>query len=457
MSILNILEQVANDPSKNNKIAILTANKDNATLQTVCRLAYDPTVNFYLKQIPNAVKYDGTLSLDVALHRMERDLATRYFTGNEAREYLKINLESLSEDDATVLARVIDRDLRAGFSDSTVNKVWKGLIPEYPYMRCSLPKAVKMDKLSWKEGVYSQLKADGMFANVNLDADGEVTITSRSGTVFPLSQFGPLIAEVKELFEVGFQQHGELLIKRNGVVLPRQTGNGILNKIAQGGVLNDTDVITFLVWDSIPLTSVKSKGTYDVPYAERFARLQKITSAENKQVFLERIKSGVTTVDLIPTRIVHTMEEALTHYREMLAADMEGTIIKCGTGGWKDGTSKFQVKMKLEITVDLVIKALTAGKGKNAATFGSVNCQTSDGLLEVNVSGFSDDMRQWIFDNFAKLQDTIMAVKGNSIMPPSDSNEKYSLFLPRFEEFRNDKKVADTMAQVQEQFDNAVK
>jgi DNA ligase-1 len=457
MSILNILEQVANDSSKNNKISLLTANKDNATLKTVCRLAYDPTINFYLKQIPKAVKYDGTVSLDVALHRMERDLASRTYTGNEAREFLKINLESLTEEDATVLARVIDRDLRAGFSDSTVNKVWKGLIPEYPYMRCSLPKAVKLPTLSWKDGVYSQLKADGMFANVNLDADGEVTITSRSGTVFPLTHFGPLIAETKELFEKGYQQHGELLIKRNGVVLARQIGNGILNKVAQGGALEVTDVITFLVWDSIPLSSVKSKGTYDLPYSKRYARLLKLTSAENKQVFLDRIKAGVSTIDLIPTRIVHNMEEAMVHYREMLAEGLEGTIIKCGNGGWKDGTSKFQVKMKLEITVDLRIIALTPGKGKNADTFGSVTCQSLEGLLEVNVSGFSDEMRLWIFNNFGTLRDTIMAVKGNSIMPPSGNNEKYSLFLPRFEEFRNDKSVADTMAQVQEQFDNAVK
>lgn len=457
MSILNILEQVANDPSKNNKIALLTANKDNATLKTVCRLAYDPTINFYLKQIPQAKKYDGTLSLDVALHRMERDLATRTYTGSTAREYLKINLEALTEEDATVLARVIDRDLRAGFSDSTVNKVWKGLIPEYPYMRCSLPKAVKLDTLSWKEGVYSQLKADGMFANVNIDADGEVVITSRSGTQFPLTEFSFLVAEVKETFTAGTQSHGELLVKRNGEILPRQTGNGILNKVAQGGALPEGHVITFLVWDNIPLSEVKSKGSYSVPYKTRYATIKAQIDAREKASLIPMIASGTKLIELIPTRIVHSMEEALVHYREMLAEGMEGTIIKCGNGIWKDGTSKHQVKMKLEITVDLVIKALTAGKGKNADTFGSVTCQSLDGLLEVNVSGFTDDMRQWIFDNFGTLRDTIMAVKGNSIMPPSDSNEKYSLFLPRFEEFRKDKFVADTMAQVQEQFDNAIK
>lgn len=205
------------------------------------------------------------------------------------------------------------------------------------------------------------------------------------------------------------------------------------------------DEITYLVWDQIALESVVSKGVYAVPYKTRYATLAK------------QITMYASTIELIPTVIVHSMAEAMVHYREMLALGLEGTIIKHGDGEWKDGTSKFQVKMKLDIDVDLVIIGLNAGNGKNEKTFGSVICQTSDALLEVNVSGFDDEMRQWIFDNFETLRDTIMTVRGNSIMPPSGNNTKYSLFLPRFTELRNDKTVADTMAKVQEQFDNAVK
>jgi DNA ligase-1 len=42
-------------------------------------------------------------------------------------------------------------------------------------------------------------------------------------------------------------------------------------------------------------------------------------------------------------------------------------------------------------------------------------------------------------------------------MPPTGNNTKYSLFLPRFAEFRTDKQVADDLAKVIEQFDNAIK
>ena len=199
-----------------------------------------------------------------------------------------------------------------------------------------------------------------------------------------------------------------------------------------------------MVWDQIALTSVVSKGTYNIPYKARFAELATQTLT-------------ATCITLIPTVIVHTMEEALTHYREMLAEGLEGTIIKDAQGIWKDTTSKQQVKMKLDIDVDLVIVGYNAGKGKNEELFGSIACQSSDGLLEVNISGFSDELRQEIYNTRDEKLGTIVTVTSNSIMPPSGNNKMYSLFLPRFAEFRADKKVADTLVMVIDQFDNAVK
>jgi DNA ligase-1 len=444
-----ILEEVANEPSKNAKIAILTQHKDNDVLQEVVRLTYDPTVNFFIKKIPaytprGTADNEGHSQLDFALFNLVREVASRNYTGNKAIEYVTQLLERLTVEDAKVLAKVIDRDLRAGFGESTANKVWKNLIPEFPYMRCALPKAAKLDEFSWADGVFSQLKADGMFANVNHTADGEVQILSRAGSLFPQQHFAHLVADVQATFPTNTQSHGELLIKRDGVVLPRQLGNGILNKVQKGGDIGPNDEIVYLVWDQIALTSVVSKGTYNVPYKARFATLKEQTLT-------------ATCITLIPTVIVHNMEDALTHYREMLAEGLEGTIIKDATGIWKDTTSKDQVKMKLDIDVDLVIMGFNAGNGKNEATFGSIVCQSSDGLLEVNISGFTDEVRLEVHNNRDKLIGTIVTVKGNSIMPPTGNNTKYSLFLPRFAEFRTDKKVADDLAKVIEQFDNAIK
>lgn len=453
MSVYKILEQLANEPGKNAKIAILQANKNNKDLMEVCRLAYDPTLNFFLKQIPETKKNDGTVSLQTALHRMERDIAGRVYTGNEAREFLKINLEALTDEDASVLARVIGRDLRAGFNDSTINKVWKDLIPEFPYMRCSLPKAVKLDEYSWKQGVYSQLKADGMYANFDVTADGEVIIASRSGSIFPVEKFSKLVDVAKQILKRDTQTHGELLVKRNGAILPRQIGNGILNSVLKGGEFGPNEEPVYEVWDQIARSSVKSKGVYNFPYSQRYAAL--LSQLEAQDTF-SLLKNGAA-IQMIETKIVHSYEEALEHYFEKLGQKFEGTIIKCGTGVWKDGTSKHQCKMKLETIVDLVIVGFNYGKGKNADTFGSIVCQSSCGELEVSVSGFSDADRINIWANKDEIIGKIMAVKSNNLMKPSASNSKYSLFLPRCEEIRNDKHVADDLQRIKDQFESAIK
>jgi DNA ligase-1 len=44
-----------------------------------------------------------------------------------------------------------------------------------------------------------------------------------------------------------------------------------------------------------------------------------------------------------------------------------------------------------------------------------------------------------------------MTVKANDIMPPTGSNGRYSLFLPRFVELRLDKTVADSLQRVKDQ------
>jgi DNA ligase-1 len=163
-------------------------------------------------------------------------------------------------------------------------------------------------------------------------------------------------------------------------------------------------------------------------------------------------------VSLVDTRIIYSVEEAVAHLEEMVSLGLEGTVLKDGDGIWEDKTSKNCIKLKIVADgIDLEIIGYTEGKNKNKELFGSVMCQSSDGLLRVNISGFTDDMRLYIHNNRERLIGTIMTVKANSITVPSKNNEYYSLFLPRFEELREgDKDVADDLGRIQEIFKVAV-
>jgi len=235
-------------------------------------------------------------------------------------------------------------------------------------------------------------------------------------------------------------------VVRDGKLLPREIGNGILTSVLKGGKFESNEHAVIDVWDQIPYGADSDPRPYKQRYVSLLSQL-----------------TGPLLIQMIETKIVFSLAEAMEHYNEALARGLEGTIIKNPAGVWKNTTSKDQVKMKLEIDVDLKIVGFTAGKGKNAATFGSITCQTSEGLLEVNVSGFKDKKergvltREEIWNMKDDLLNTIMTVRANSIMPPTKSNPKYSLFLPRAVEFRADKTEADSLKMVQEQFDNAVK
>ncbi len=445
MTILSILNEIAATPSKLEKQAILQREKSNQTLQTVLKGALDPTINYWIKKIPAYSTKDIQYSLEESLDLL-KPIIGRKITGNAAIGALEDILSFTDPDDAEVVKRVVTRDLKCGI-DTTVNKVWKGLIPEFSYCRCSLPKAVKLTAWDWKNGIYSQEKADAMFANLDV-YDDEIVISSRSGTTIPNDKLNNIVEAAKDFLTVNTRVHGELCVEENGKILPREIGNGIMNSIAKGGDFkNKNQRAVYVVWDQIPITNAMSGEEYKTTYSVRFVRLQ-----------AQLANLGIQdSIKIIPFRIVKSYDEALDHYNEMIEQGKEGTIIKTQSMSWKDGTSKEQVKMKLEATIDLEIISLNDGKGKNEATFGSVLCRSSDGLLEVNVSGFSDEDRLNIKKDWDTIKGKIMAVTGNALMKPTDKKSTWSMFLPRCAEIREDKSVADSLQQIKDQFDSLIK
>lgn len=434
--------------SKNEKLAILTAAKGDADLREFLRVCYEPRINFYIGKLPapKAEVAEGPWKFDAALLKtILANLAERRLTGNRAKDWLAFcHYQLENEWEREMLKMLIERDVKAGFSESTINKVWADTVTDVPYMRCSLPKDAKLGQFPWASGVFSQIKADGMYANLSRQRDGSVTIESRNGSPFPIDQFAEIVRDAQENLMPGWQAHGEMLVahkKMSGLdYLPRQEGNGILNKILKGGELPAGLVIVFEAWDIIPLTAAVTKGKHNVPYELRFKQLK-----ETFGYFCQSIR-------IIETEIVYSWEQAQRHYQYALSRGLEGTIIKHPQMIWKDGTSKEQVKMKLEVEVELRVVGYNEGTGKAAGMLGSLQCESECGKLKVAVgSGFSDELRK---DIWARKDLKVITAKSNSIMPP-ENKAHYSLFLPIFVEERLDKKVADTLERIVAQFEAA--
>ncbi|MPS48574.1 hypothetical protein [Methylobacillus sp.] len=441
-----VIERVASHSGRNDKVAILAEHKEDEFFKRVLVYALDPTITYGVKALPETIESPGNTRMfnDATFDLLDK-LKSRHLTGDAAIEAIQNELSALEPASELLLRRIILRDFRAGFSESTVNKAIKGLIPEFPYMRCCLPKDAKFDTWDWELGVFSQQKEDGTFTYIDVDANGEVTGRSRQGTPLPLEKFKGLRERLGQVLALNSETSGELLVLIRGEIAPREIGNGIITSVVEGGEFEDDQVPIYVAWDQVPLELVGPGLKYKVEYSVRFERLSsQIEAADDSRILL------------VPTRIVHSYEEATAHFRELVLQRKEGTVMKEPNAPWVDSTSKFQVKRKITAECDLKIVGFEPGKGKNEATFGSLICETSDETLRVSVSGFKDALRADIHANRDAWLGSIITVKFNTIMYASEEGKKHSLFLPRFAERRIDKTEADSFERVQEQFEAAI-
>ena len=228
---------------------------------------------------------------------------------------------------------------------------------------------------------------------------------------------------------------GELLVINGLAVLPREVGNGALNSVLKGGSFEPDQQPILKLWDAVSVDEWRA-GSSNYVYNLRLADCKLIPESQ--------------VISVIDTRVVYDMQDAMAHYRELVANGEEGTILKHPDLLWKDGTSKDAVKLKVEADVDLLVVGFEQGKGKFAEMVGSLTCETADGGIRVNVSGFTDGMRKHITENVDQwIGNKVVTVRANDIM---EADPVSSLFLPRFVEVREDKDTPDTTAKVFEIF-----
>lgn len=433
-AVFNIIDRVANASGTKDKKSILaSACTEKEDLKRALHFTYSPFVTYGITVPWNWHGVEGGKEFDAGTFNLLKALASREITGHAAHETISDELATLSPCSAQLLVRIINKDMRAGISESTINSVFPGLIPEAPYMRCILSKAAKNAKFDWVEGVYSQLKADGMFANCTVTESGAV-FTSRQGHQIQVP--AGLSDAAGETFTQGTVLMGELLVVKGGNVLPRKDGNALINN----GDLDGCEV-RYVVWDQVPIECWVPGGRCDTKYMVRYASLYaQVVNGPHKQI------------RMIGTKLVHSYAEVRAHALEFQRQGLEGSVYKDPHAPWIDGTSPWQVKLKVEFVVDLEIIGFTVGKGKRSKDFGALVCATSDRLLQVDVAGLKEADYTRINEDREAYLGTIVAVAANDI---SEVDEVASLMHPRVAEFRKDKVVADTLQQVRDQLESA--
>jgi len=467
-NIPRFIKKMNETNSTNDKIATLTSYKSDTLVQRVLKMTYDKVAYSFGVTMKNvrAGSSENTIELPEALDYLEK-LANREFTGNAAIALVEEVLERVSEANRDVVEKILDRDLKINMGRTNINKVIKGLITKPIYMRCDIGTKKNIEKnISFPAIV--ELKADGTYRECSTTGTS-ASFISRSGESYSYPLFEDVLKDVEEGY-----LHGEMTVicdenilklvlpkmekadKKNGTndaetlinnynehkannkeyILPRSLGNGLLNsdKVPY-------ENIVFEVWDFVTPEDYQLAGLKDkknlpkVPYSERFEKLKNIISNVNSN-----------QIRVIEHKIVNNLKEAYEFTSEKMKEGLEGAILKDFGNVYKDGTSKTQLKLKLEIDAEMRVVGFIEGTPgtKREKTFGALMFENDEGTIKGSTSGFTDEMLEEINNNRSNYIGKVFTIQFNDITK-SRGSETYALSHPRFIEFRNDKDTTDTL------------
>ena len=207
MSVKSILDDIASTSSRLEKEAFLRGEENNNELWAVVKATYDPFTQYYVRGVveveDNPYEPLQAMGIFEAIAHLGF-LSRREKTGHDARNYVARVYEALNDDDKDTFKKILDRDLRIGCSGKTFNKIWPGMVKEYPCMLASAYSEKALEEMNFP--AYSQTKMDGMGCNIIVHRDGGVEVRSRQGKLF---ETHGVFDEEAQIMRDSLDQHNE--------------------------------------------------------------------------------------------------------------------------------------------------------------------------------------------------------------------------------------------------------
>ena len=179
-----IIELLRSDNSKLFKQDILSQHMDNPEFVAGLKKALTPLITYGVQSVPNAelLGEDGDGLTWIDFEQLLYNLETRTLTGHAARDAIVVAMEKSSVDQWNNWYRpILLKDLKAGFSERTVNKVQKGTIPVFG---CMLARDGAKEEKKLVGDVIIENKYDGVRC-IAIVQNNTAVLHSRNGKVFP--------------------------------------------------------------------------------------------------------------------------------------------------------------------------------------------------------------------------------------------------------------------------------
>lgn len=439
------LDKIGSTTSRTEKEQLLESNKDNEFLKELLVRTYDPFVIYGIKKAPKSPPTQDVLAgypdRYAKFTDLLDDLSSRKLTGGSATTATEVLFSQLSELEHTWYTKVLQKDLKVGITDKTVNKIWKGLVPSFT---CALANSfgTKLPKR-----YVTDPKLDGYRCLAfNYGDDRGVELRSRNG--HPLVGYAGIEKDIADFLPEGFIFDGEIMA-RDREFKSVQKSAFKKGEPDKDGVLH--------IFDAVSIEEFET-GEFRVPYEGRIAFLGQLDPYISGTRSLERVYPNVELTDSEEHKVIlfqiHT-ENVLKGY--------EGTMIKDLDAKYKKDKSNNILKLKDFYEIDLEIVGVYEGEvgTQNEGRMGGVTvivkdtdiieqCPVDDpkhtkklqyitgGAFEVGVgSGWSHPEREQYWANPNELIGKTIAIS----FQETTLNDKgeHSLRFPTLVSIRNDK------------------
>lgn len=422
-----IIQELESDNSRLFKESVLRreAEAGNDLLFLGLRTCYDPMITFGIKKVPESKTSGPGLAWD-EFRDVAHALAQRELTGDAARDAVdSLIAQATQEEWNGWYRRILIKDMRAGFSEKTINTVVKKINDSYsiPLFECQLAhdSANHEGKVVGKK--YIEVKLDGVRVITIVQPNGRVDMYSRNGK--ELANF-PHIAE--QISQVAGQFTEPMVL--DGEVMS-SSFQDLMKQVHRKSDVQSNDAVLHL-FDILTLKEFKL-GSSSVNQEKRSETVYKWHKA-NKDVLPNVAVVGHELVDL-------DTKEGQKRYKEINACAIdggyEGIMLKDPTAPYECKRTVSWLKLKPFIEVSLTVVGVEEGTGKNVGRLGALIVEgiDDDKLIRTNVgSGLTDADRVTYWDNADSIIGDIVEVRADAVTQNQDGS--YSLRFPRFKGFR---------------------
>ena len=415
---IEVLEKLEQNSSRNIKEDILI-KEESEELKFAFSTALNPFYNYNCSDFDDHQDHRSDIPTYKEVLSLRDNLLDKTYVGNSARGILKKTLLTSDPIARKWLVKMFKKDMNCGAAITTINKIYKGLIPVFEIGLCQ-----KYDGGMLPGDWIAEPKYDGNRAIAFVDHHYNVNIVSRNNKpVYNTELIKEQLADVCKMNDFNN-------VMFDGEMYATDWNDSISILHTQTKV-NSTKMC-YYIFDMISMeewaTQVTKKLDERKKALKRFFDVKELLGGHN----LDNIK-------LTPGYEFKTIEEAKEIYKRLLTEGYEGVVLKHVGSMYPFGRNGAWLKWKPVETYEVKIVDFEIGDGKFSGILGAFICNFNGKKVKVG-GGFKDKQRKAFWENREAMKGKIIEVECQQVTKDG------SLRFPVFKRIREDKDAEDVLS-----------